>query len=62
MEYGCLVHDWFDGPVIQADPFRDTQDTDIDTADPQAVDGAEYDDCPSTDSEWSDDSVESDSD
>ena len=62
MEDGCLVPDWFDGPVIPADIFHDKQDTDLDTADPQAVDGDEYDDGSSTDSEWSDDSVESDSD
>ena len=62
MEDGCLVPDWFDGTVIPADIFRDKQDTDLDTADRQAVDGDEYDDGSSTDSEWSDDSVESDSD
>ena len=42
--------------------FSVTNRTDLDTADPQAVDGAEYDDGSSTDSEWSDDSVESNSD
>ena len=42
--------------------FSVTNRTDLDTADPQAVDGAEYDDGFSTDSEWSDDSVESNSD
>ncbi|KAG1671763.1 E3 ubiquitin-protein ligase PDZRN3 [Nymphon striatum] len=62
MENGCLVPDWFDGPVIPADLFHDKEDTDVDTGDQQAVDDAEYDDGSSTDSEWSDDSVESDSD
>ncbi|KAG1683378.1 Methyltransferase-like protein 24 [Nymphon striatum] len=58
MENGCLVPDWFDGPVIPADLFHDKEDTDVDTGDQQAVDDAEYDDGSSTDSEWSDDSVE----
>ncbi|KAG1673326.1 hypothetical protein GQR58_015644 [Nymphon striatum] len=62
MENGCLVPDWFDGPVIPADLFHDKEDTDVDTGDQQAVDDAEYDDGSSTDSEWSDESVESDSD
>ncbi|KAG1709792.1 hypothetical protein GQR58_002755 [Nymphon striatum] len=57
MENGCLVPDWFDGPVIPADLFHDKEDTDVDTGDQQAVDDAEYDDGSSTDSEWSDDSV-----
>ncbi|KAG1695549.1 Protein obstructor-E [Nymphon striatum] len=56
MENGCLVPDWFDGPVIPADLFHDKEDTDVDTGDQQAVDDAEYDDGSSTDSEWSDDS------
>ncbi|KAG1702418.1 T-cell leukemia homeobox protein 3 [Nymphon striatum] len=58
MENGCLVPDWFDGPVIPADLFHDKEDTDVDTGDQQAVDDAEYDDGSSTDSEWSDESVE----
>ncbi|KAG1671211.1 Cuticle protein 16.8 [Nymphon striatum] len=57
MENGCLVPDWFDGPVIPADLFHDKEDTDVDTGDQQAVDDAEYDDGSSTDSEWSDDSA-----
>ncbi|KAG1683516.1 hypothetical protein GQR58_009973 [Nymphon striatum] len=57
MENGCLVPDWFDGPVIPADLFHDKEDTDVDTGDQQAVDDAEYDDGSSTDSEWSDDSI-----
>ncbi|KAG1670714.1 hypothetical protein GQR58_016708 [Nymphon striatum] len=56
MENGCLVPNWFDGPVIPADLFHDKEDTDVDTGDQQAVDDAEYDDGSSTDSEWSDDS------
>ncbi|KAG1663554.1 Craniofacial development protein 2 [Nymphon striatum] len=44
--------------VIQTDLFHDKEDTDVDTGDQQAVDDAEYDDGSSTDSEWSDDSVE----
>ncbi|KAG1681964.1 Neprilysin-1 [Nymphon striatum] len=58
MENGCLVPNWFDGPVIPADLFHDKEDTDVDTGDQQAVDDAEYDDGSSTDSEWSDDSVQ----
>ncbi|KAG1655211.1 Serine proteinase stubble [Nymphon striatum] len=57
MENGCLVPNWFDGPVIPADLFHDKEDTDVDTGDQQAVDDAEYDDGSSTDSEWSDDSM-----
>ncbi|KAG1654102.1 hypothetical protein GQR58_025199 [Nymphon striatum] len=58
----ALFVGWFDGPVIPADLFHDKEDTDVETEDQQAVDDAEYDDGSSTDSEWSDDSVESDSD
>ncbi|KAG1650522.1 hypothetical protein GQR58_027928 [Nymphon striatum] len=57
MENGCLVPDWFDGPVIPADLFHDKEDTNVDTGDQQAVDDAEYDDGSSTDSKWSDDSI-----
>jgi hypothetical protein len=64
MENGCFVPDWFEGPLMPADLFHDKPDVEEETADQQAVGdavvGAEYDDDSSTDSEWSDDSVESD--